>query len=57
MAEAVIEELHPLQTEYNRIVSDKAYIGECAKQGAEKALYVSQKTLRKVQKKVGLWQV
>ena len=57
VAEAVVEELRPLQEEYNRIISDKAYIAECAKLGAEKALYISQKTLRKVQKKVGLWQV
>ena len=57
VAEAVVEELRPLQAEYQRIITDKAYIAECAKQGAEKALYVSQKTLRKVQKKVGLWQV
>lgn len=57
VAEAVIEELRPLQDEYNRIVADKAYIAERAKEGAEKALYVSQKTLRKVQKKVGLWQI
>lgn len=56
VAEAVIEELRPLQDSYNRIISDKAYISECAKSGADKALYVSQKTLRKVQKKVGLWQ-
>lgn len=57
VAEAVIEELRPLQKNYGRIISDKAYISECARNGAEKALYVSQKTLRKVQKKVGLWQV
>lgn len=56
VAEAVIEELRPLQESYNRVIGDKAYISECAKKGAEKALYVSQKTLRKVQKKVGLWQ-
>ncbi|MBQ7545695.1 MAG: tryptophan--tRNA ligase [Clostridia bacterium] len=56
VAEAVIEELRPVQETYARIIKDKAYIAECAKSGAEKALYVSQKTLRKVQKKVGLWQ-
>ena len=56
VAEAVIEELRPLQENYNRIIKDKAFITESARSGAEKALYVSQKTLRKVQKKVGLWQ-
>lgn len=56
VAEAVIEELRPVQETYARIIKDKAYIAECAKAGADKALYVSQKTLRKAQKKVGLWQ-
>ncbi|MBQ7542149.1 MAG: tryptophan--tRNA ligase [Clostridia bacterium] len=56
VAEAVIEELRPMQEEYARIIKDKAYITESARSGAEKALYLSQKTLRKVQKKVGLWQ-
>lgn len=57
VAEAVIEELRPLQENYQRIITDKAYIAECAKNGSEKALNVSRKTLRKVQKKVGLWQL
>lgn len=56
VAEAVIEELRPLQESYTRIIKDKAFIAECARTGAEKALYISQKTLRKAQKKVGLWQ-
>ncbi|MDD6062904.1 MAG: tryptophan--tRNA ligase [Oscillospiraceae bacterium] len=56
VAEAVIEELRPLQENYNHVIADKACISDCAKKGAEKALYVTQKTLRKVQKKVGLWQ-
>ena len=56
VAEAVIEELRPLRENYARVIGDKAYISECAKKGAEKALYISNKTLRKVQKKVGLWQ-
>lgn len=57
VAEAVAEELKPLQTEYNRILSDKAYIEKCAKEGAEKAEYLARKTMRKVMKKVGFFQV
>ena len=56
VAEAVIEELRPLQQTYKQIVTDKNYIRACAEEGANNALYLSTKTLRKVQKKVGLWQ-
>ena len=56
VAEAVIEELRPLQEKYKQILTDKNYIRACAEKGANTALYVSNKTLRKAQKKVGLWQ-
>ncbi len=57
VAEAVVEELRPVQEEYKRILSDKAYIEKCAKEGAEKAAYLAHKTMRKVMKKVGFYQV
>ena len=57
VAEAVVEELRPIQEEYKRILSDKAYIEACAKQGAEKASYLAHRTMRKVMKKVGFYQV
>ena len=57
VAEAVAEELRPLQIEYTRILADKGYIESCAKAGAEKASYIAQKTMRKVMKKVGFFQV
>ncbi len=53
VGEAVADKLAPMQEEYKRISSDKAYIESCMKQGAEKAYKVSRKTLQKVQKKVG----
>ncbi len=54
VAEAVIEELRPLRENYQKIITDKAFITEAAAIGAERALRVSQKTLQKAQKKVGL---
>ncbi len=57
VAEAVVEELRPLKEEYARLINDKAYLNECMKQGAEKASYRAEKTLRKVMKKVGFYQL
>ena len=57
VAEAVVEELRPMQEEYKRILADKAYVEAMAKQGAEKASYLAHKTMRKVMKKVGFYQV
>lgn len=57
VAEAVVEELRPVQEEYNKILADKAYIEQCAKDGAEKAAYLAHKTVRKVMKKVGFYQI
>lgn len=56
VADAVVASLEPVQSEYKRVVQDQAYLEACMKEGAEKALYVSQKTLRKVMKKVGFYQ-
>lgn len=57
VAEAVIEELRPVQENYARIIGDKAYLAEVAAKGAEAALRISSRTLAKVQKKVGLYQL
>lgn len=53
VAEAVISILKPLQDEVARLEKDKAYIDGIIKNNAEKAQYFSNKTLRKVQKKIG----
>ncbi len=54
VGEAVAEELKPLQTRYAELMKDKAYIESMIKMNDEKAAYYANKTLRKVQKKVGL---
>lgn len=56
VADAVIASLEPLQSEFKRVSSDRAYLEQCMKEGAEKATYVSSKTLNKVMKKVGFYQ-
>ena len=53
VGEAVVETLRPIREEATRILSDKAYLENVYKTGAEKASYVANKTLRKVYKKVG----
>ena len=57
VAEAVVEEIRPVQDEFNKIVTDKAYILETAKMGAEKAQRIADRTIRKVMKKVGFLQL
>lgn len=52
--EAVAEHLAPLQKKYRELMADKAYIDSMIKNNDEKAQYYANKTLRKVQKKVGL---
>ena len=53
VADAVVEEIRPIQEEFKRIAADKAYVDKVIKEGAEKAAYIANKTLRKVKKKVG----
>ena len=55
-AEAVISVLTPIQDEYKRLIADKQYIADVLKSGAERASYLANRTLRKVYKKVGLYQ-
>ncbi len=53
LADVVVEGLRPLQTRFNEIRSDKEYLEKIYRQGAEKASYLANKTLRKVYKKMG----
>ncbi|HIT54623.1 MAG TPA: tryptophan--tRNA ligase [Candidatus Fimivicinus intestinavium] len=53
VAEAVIEELRPVQERFRAYMNDLDYIRSCAAKGAEAARRVSQRTLDKVMKKVG----
>ncbi len=54
VGEAVADELAPLQKRYEELMADKAYLDSMIKMNDEKAQYYANKTLRKVQKKVGL---
>ena len=53
VGEAVAAILVPLQEEQARLAADKAYLDGIIKENAEKAGYYANKTLRKVQKKIG----
>ena len=53
VGDAVIELLRPIREETERILADKAYLESVYKNGAERAAYVAEKTLRKVYKKIG----
>lgn len=53
VADAIINELEPIQNKVNEILKDKKALEEIYKLGAEKANYISMKTLRKMQKKIG----
>jgi tryptophanyl-tRNA synthetase len=53
VGEAVVETLRPIREETQRLLKDKAYLESVYRDGAQKAGYVAEKTLRKVYKKVG----
>lgn len=54
VAEAIVEELAPVQERVKALLGDKKALEEIYKKGAEKASYAAMKTLRKMQKKIGL---
>ena len=53
VGDAVIEHLRPVREEAQRLLKDKAYLESVYKQGAQRASYEAEKTLRKVYKKIG----
>ncbi len=53
VGDAVIEHLRPIREESQRLQKDKAYLEGVYRDGAQRASYVAEKTLRKVYKKVG----
>lgn len=53
VGESVVSMLKPVQARFAELSNDKAYIDQIIKANAEKAQYYANKTLRKVQKKVG----
>ena len=56
-AQAVIDTLSPIQARYQELIKDKEYINRVLQEGAEKAHAIAFRTLRKVYKKIGLYQV
>ena len=54
VGEAVSEELRPIRENFARLMGDKAYLEATYKTGAERAESISNRTLTKVKKKIGL---
>ena len=55
-AEVVVATLEPIQQRFHQLVADKAYMADILKQNALRAQALAQRTLRKVYKKLGLYQ-
>ena len=55
VADAVVEELEPFQARYREIVANKSY-EKALEEGAEKARAIANKTLKRIQKAIGLLQ-
>ena len=53
VGESIADMLRPVQERWNELIKDKAYLDGIIKENGEKANYYANKTLRKVQKKVG----
>lgn len=53
VGESVVDVIKPIQDRMNDLTKDKAYLDGIIKANAEKANYFANKTLRKVQKKIG----
>ncbi|MCC8170131.1 MAG: tryptophan--tRNA ligase, partial [Oscillospiraceae bacterium] len=53
VAEAVVECIRPIRTEYDKLIKDKAYLTDICTRGAENTKRIADRTLKKVYKKVG----
>ena len=53
VADAIVATLEPIQADYNRYMSDKAYLETVYGQGAERAGRMAERTLSKAMKKIG----
>ena len=54
LADIIIDKLKPVQDKYNILISDKSELDKIFKIGRDKAAYLSNKTLSKVYRKIGL---
>lgn len=57
VGETVADFLAPLQAEQSRLLADKEYLNGILKSGAERAGFKARKTLEKVYKKIGFYQI
>jgi tryptophanyl-tRNA synthetase len=57
VGEVVADKLAPIQAEQAKLLADKAYLNGVLKDGADKAYSVARKTLSKVYKKIGFYQL
>lgn len=53
VGDAVIELMRPIREEAERLMADKAYLEGIYREGARRAQYMANKTLSKVQRKIG----
>ncbi len=51
--EAVCEMLRPMKEEYNKLINDKAYLMQCARDGAQRAQVIAEETLNRFKKAIG----
>ena len=54
VADAVAEELRPVQAEYARILADREYLDSVLKNGSEQAAKIAYKVLNRTRKRLGL---
>ena len=57
VGQAVADKLEPIQAEQARLLADKTYLDGVLKDGASRASAIARKTLSKVYKKIGFYQV
>ena len=57
VGDAVVQVLTPIREEAKRLIADKEYLASVYREGAEKASAIAGRTLRKVYKKIGFFQL
>ena len=57
VGDAVVQALAPIREEARRLIADREYLASVYREGAEKASAIAGRTLRKVYKKIGFFQL
>jgi tryptophanyl-tRNA synthetase len=55
VGETVADALSPVRQRFESLMTDKAYLDSCCRQGAERAMEITRRTLQKVYRKTGLF--